>query len=68
MAEVRDALATCPHCKVTYRYVIVGAALEDPERPCHRCDPQEESDGDKQRFNLSRLLRTGKGGGGDDGT
>ena len=30
--------------------------------------PQEESDGDKQRFNLSRLLRTGKGGGGDDGT
>ena len=30
--------------------------------------PQEETDGDKQRFVLARLLRTGKGGGGDDGT
>ena len=30
--------------------------------------PQEEPDGDKQRFVLARLLRTGKGGGGDDGT
>ena len=28
--------------------------------------PQEESEGDKQRFVLARLLRPGKGGGGDD--
>lgn len=45
MAEVRDALATCPICKVTYRYVLADNAIADPERPCHRCDPQEESDG-----------------------